>query len=549
VSDHEGKSPFDLGMLGEIANDRRMTRRKVLQGAAAAGALAALGPFASACGSSSPDTSASPSVAASPKKGGHLRSAVTGGSTKGSLDAHTAYIDAGMKCTQMYDQLMGWDAESKLMMRLAESYEVNPDATVYTVKLKSGLTFIDGSPVNADSVIYSFRRILDPKTNAYGRESLAGLKPSGLKKLDDLTVSMTLEETNPIFVESLAFYPNSIVPVGYTSPHSAKDCIGCGPFKITSYTPGQESHFVANPDYWGEGPYVDELTIIEFSDATAKLNALLGGAADHLAQLQNSQVGTVKATPGVKALEAKGGGWDPFTMAIDLKPFDDVRVRQAFRLIVDRPQMIAQAMNGFSWVGNDMYAPYDPGYPKDLPQRVQDLEQAKSLLKQAGYDNDLQVVLNCSIATGPSDPDAAQVFAQQAKGAGVTVKVNKVDPNAFWNTGNYGSYPFSMTMWGTRNYLAQTKQAMFPSSPFYETHWKDAEWEKIVNEAFKTVDDNKRNELVNEAQRIEYERGSYILYQFGTLVDGYSDKLGGLVPDAFGSNGAINQHFNTVYFV
>ena len=548
MSDQQGRSSFDLGGLGEIANSKRVSRRQVLQGAAAVGALAALGPFASACGGDEATTSASPSAAA-PKQGGHIRTAVTGGDTADILDIHATYIDSGSKTILVWDALLGWDHEAKLQMKLAESYEANADATAHTVRLKPDLTFHDGSPVTADAVVYSFQRILDPKTAALGAESLASLKPSGIKKVDDLTVTFTLEQPDAIFFEALAYYANGIVPVGFTTPDGAKGAIGTGPWKPISYDPGQQTEFEANRDYWGVGPYADKVTMIEFIDPTAKLNALLGGTVDHLADLDTAQVTVVESTTGLKLLEAKGGSWDPFTMLCDKKPFDDVRVRQAFRLIVDRPQMIEQAKGGFSWVGNDMWAPYDPGYPQDLPQRVQDLEQAKSLLKQAGYDNDLNIVLYCSTATGASDPEAAQVFAEQAKGAGVTVKVNKVDPDVYWDTGNYGSYPFAMSMWGTRNYLAQCRQTQFPTSPYYETRWKDDEWDKIYQEAVVTVDEAKRNELIGECQKIDYERGGHIIYQFGVVLDAYSDKLAGLPPDTFGSGSATRQSYNEFYFV
>ncbi|HET6495825.1 MAG TPA: ABC transporter substrate-binding protein, partial [Thermoleophilia bacterium] len=379
----QGKSSFDLGKLGEIANSKRLTRRQALQGAAALGGIAALGPFASACGGDEATTSASTSAAA-PKKGGHIRSAITGGNTKDTLDGQTSYIDAGKKAEQIYEPLLGWTPDSKLELKLAESYDINTDGTEYTVKLKSGITFHDGSPLTADAVVYSFQRVLDPKTAALATSHLTALKPSGIKKVDDLTVTFKLEEPDASFREVLAYYGCCIVPVGFDTPKGVEDAIGTGPWKVTSYFPGEQTEFVANPDYWGEGPYADKLTMIEFADPTAKLNALLGGSVDHLAILDTSQVPTIESTPGYSVLEAKTGGWDPFTMAMDLKPFDDVRVRQAFRLIVDRPQMIEQAHGGYSWVANDMWAVFDPGYPADLPQRVQDLEQAKSLLKQAG---------------------------------------------------------------------------------------------------------------------------------------------------------------------
>ena len=100
------------------------------------------------------------------------------------------------------------------------------------------------------------------------------------------------------------------------------------------------------------------------------------------------------------------------------------------------------------------------------------------------------MTLNCSTATGAADVQAAQVFAQQAAGAGVTVKVNKVDASAYWNTGNYGTYPFAMTYWSTRNYLAQAQLCLLPAQNgddaalyWTETYWNDAEWLKLFNEA------------------------------------------------------------------
>jgi len=556
VSDQEGKSSFDLGKLGEIANSKRVTRRGVLQGAAAVGALAALGPVASACGSSSSSSSASPSAsAAGPKKGGALKVGIGGGSAKDTLDAQIATNETQIVIQfQIYDSLMGWDPQSKLVMLLADTYEANSDATEWTVKLKSGLTFHDGSPVNADSVVFSYQRILDPKTAAIGAAGMANLKPGNIKKVDDLTVKFVLDSPSAIFYEQFAYYNNAIVPIGY-APKGAQGAIGTGPWKVTSYTPAQQIEFAANPDYWGEGPYADTLTMIEFPEATAKLNALLGGSIDYATILDSAQVSTVKSTPGFKLVEAKTGGWDPFTMRVDKKPFDDVRVRQAMRLIVDRQQMIDQAQGGFSWVGNDVYAPFDPGYPQDLAPRVQDLAQAKSLLKQAGYDNSLTVTLNCSAATGAADVQASQVFAEQAKGAGVTMKVNKVDPSAFWNTGNYLSYPFAMTFWGTRNYIAQAQRGSVPAQNgqpaaayWGETGWNDAEWLKLYNEAVKTVDDTKRNELVSAMAKIDYERGGYIIYQFNVMNDGYSDKLAGVVPDAWGAEAANKGRFNVMYF-
>ena len=110
------------------------------------------------------------------------------------------------------------------------------------------------------------------------------------------------------------------------------------------------------------------------------------------------------------------GGWGPFTMRTDQKPFDDVRVRQAFRLIVNRKEMLDQVFGGQGQVGNDVFSILDKSYPKDLPQREQDIDQAKSLLKAAGAEN-----LTVDLVTTPNAPgmvQAAQVLRHSGQEGG-----------------------------------------------------------------------------------------------------------------------------------
>jgi len=526
--------PFDI-------MTRQYTRRDVLKGALVAGAGASLAPLLAACGSSNSPSSTSSS--SGPKQGGSLRIGIVGGSANERLDGQLATTEPEIAITfQLYDALLGWDENYKLTNLLAEEVTPNADATVWTVKLRQGVVFHNGAPMTADDVVYSYKRIIDPKNPKMGATQLAALKSSGIKKIDANTVQFTLDSPNSVFDEAMAVYGNTIVPVGF----DPKAPVGTGPFKLTSFSPGQQIVFAANTEYWGEKPHVDKLTIIEFADPTARVNALLGGQVDAISDLPSSQVKVVQAQT-MKVLDAHTGAWQPFTMRIDVKPFSDVRVRQAFRLLVDRKAMISQAYGGYGWVGNDMYAPFDPGTPTNLPAREQDLEQAKSLLKAAGYDNDLTVTLTTSDAVGGSAVAAAQVFAQQAKGAGVTVKVNKVDPSIFYGN-QYLSWPFAQDFWYTRNYLAQTAQGTLPTAPFNETHWKNAEWLKIVQQAFKTGDKAARDQLVGQAQTIEQDQGGLIVWAFNDQTDAYSGKLGGVVPDK-GGVPLSSFHFNKFYFV
>jgi peptide/nickel transport system substrate-binding protein len=507
--------------------DDAVTRRQVLRGALSGGVVLAAGGVIGACGGGGGGGSSEQGapVSGSLRAGGALRVGATGGGSKDTIDAHLPTADTDiMRVWNLYESLAVRTPDfSKLEMLLAESIEAGKTPKEWTVRLKPGLTFHNGKSVTADDVIFSLQRILDPKNPKVGAASIGYIDTKGLKKLDKLTVQIPLKFANAGFPDDIGQYFNAIVPTDY----DPKNPVGTGPFKYESFTAGQQSAFTKYDGYWEKGkPYVDKLTIIDFPDDTARVNALLGGQVEVIDNLPAAQLASVKANPNLRVLVSETGAWQPFTMRVDAAPFSDNRVRQAFRLIVDRNQMVQQVLSGQGRVANDLYAPYDPVYAKDLPQREQDLEQAKSLLKQAGHEG-----LTVELVTAPvfqGIVEAAQVFAEQAKGAGVTVKVRKVDSGTFYGD-NYLQWPFAQDFWATRAYLAQVAQGDLPTSPFNETHWKPPEFVSLIQQARAELDDTKRAEILHDAQKMQYDQGGYIIPYFSNIIDAYSSKLSGFV--------------------
>jgi len=511
-----------------------MTRRDALRKAAVGGAalsasglLAACGGSDSSSGGGAANTGTGAPAPVKLRAGGALRVGSTGGGAKDTIDAHLPTTDPDiMRQWNLYESLAVRSPDfSKLDMLIAESIEPvgsKPDA--WTVRLKDGIEFHNGKTVGADDVIFSLKRITDPKDPKVGNSSISYIDRDNLKKIDERTVRIPLKLTNAAFPDDLGQYFNAIVPTDY----DPKKPVGTGPFKYQSFSPGQRSVFVKNPNYWQTGrPYADQLTIIDFPDDTARTNALLGGQVEAINNLPAAQLASIRGNPNLKVLSSPTGAWQPFTMRIDAAPFDDVKVRQAMRLIVDREQMVQQVLSGQGSVANDLYARYDPMYASDLPQRKQDLEQAKSLLKQAGKEG-----LTVELVTSPvfnGIVEAAQVFAEQAKGAGVNVKVRKVDTGTFYGD-NYLKWPFAQDFWASRVYLAQVAQGDLPNSPFNETHWGKGKFESLINQARGTVDEAKRKEILHEAQQMQYEQGGYIIPYFSNIIDAYSAKIGGFVP-------------------
>ncbi len=461
--------------------------------------------------------------------GGTLRVGVVGGSTKDTLDAHVPVTHPDQaRVIQLYATLVDYTPDHQIQMALAESLEPSDDAQSWTVTLREGLKFSDGSPITSTDVVASVMRITDPDDPKSGAAALSDLERDAVTTPDELTAVFPFTAPNMVFPDSLAQYASGIVPADY-DPEAP---VGSGPFMIDSFDPGKQSEFVKNPHYFREGqPALDGVIIIDFPDDTARVNALLGGQVDVIDDLPLGQTSVIEANEEFEILDSPSGSWLPFTMRVDQPPFDDVRVRPAFRLLVDRQEMIDQVLDGRGSLGNDMYAPYDACYPSDIPQREQDIEEAKRLLAAAGKEN-LEVELVTSpVAAGVVE--AAQVFSQQAKDAGVTVTVNQVDPGDFYGD-QYLDWTFSQDFWFTRDYLPQTDVSGFANSPFNETHWEDPEWTSIAREARGEVDDVKRCELIAQAQTIEFERGGYIVWGFPNTVDAYRTGITGFVEDSSG---------------
>ena len=506
---------------------RKSSQRRLRMAAVAAVALTLV--VATGCSSSGSSDNTKAGAAGTPKKGGTLRVGIVGGSAKDSLDAHNPVTHPDeARAISLYDTLTTYDVQHKVEMSLADKITPSKDAKVWTVHLRDGLKFSDGSPITAKDVIFSFNRITDPKDPKAGATSLKDLDRAGMKAIDDQTVEIPFKVPFVTFKDAVAQYAAGIVPVGY----DVKKPVGSGPFMFKSMTAGQQSTFVKNPNYWREGqPFVDSLVIIDFPDDTARVNALLGGQVDAIDQLPLGQINVVKSNAKLKVLESKTGSWIPFTMRVDQAPFNDPRVRQAFRLMVDRKQMVKQVLGGHGTVGNDMYAPFDTCYPSKAPQRTQDIAKAKQLLAAAGKSN-----LSVTLTTSPAAAglvEAAQVFAQQAKAAGVTVEVKKVDPGEFYGD-NYLKWTFSQDFWFTRDYLPQSANSGFKSSPYNETHWDNSKWNDLVNQANATLDQTKRCDLVQQAQKIEYDEGGYIIWGFPNNLDAHAANVGGFVPDKSG---------------
>jgi peptide/nickel transport system substrate-binding protein len=522
--------------------DDRISRGTFLRGALGAAGGLGLAQLLEACGgSSSGGSSASTTTSGSPRRGGQLRVAYVGGGTAETINPIIAVtpIDEG-RVQSIFDPLVVLNADLTTSPGLALEFNHNADATVWEVKLRPGVTFHNGKSFGADDVIYSIRLMAKSTSNALPFVSEINLNE--LKKVGQHTVRIPLKFPDADLPANFVYYNTWIVQDGeknFAHP------VGTGPFKFQSFTPGQQSVFARNPNYWAPGgPYVDSLKIVSISDPTARLNALLSGQVDAMAQMAYAQAKAHKATGDITVLQAHSPQVLMFYMDTTRPPFNDNRVRLAMKLIADRPALISDAISGFGTVGNDIVGKGLRFYDNSLPQRVQDIEKAKSLLKQAGHGG-LKVPMQISDAI-PGFIEAATLFSQQASKAGVTIQLQQRPADSYFNPSlQYLKMLFAETQWPPPSLKFFYLQALASNAPFNETHWHSSSFNNLLFKAIGETDTAKAQSYWNQVQQIQYQQGGYLSWTNADFVDGLSKKVQGLKPSAAGILG--NHRFQDAW--
>jgi peptide/nickel transport system substrate-binding protein len=527
--------------------ERGMTREQLLRRATALGIVVAGGTFG-------PLTEAA-FAATQRRRGGTFRIAVSGGTTDFIDGQHIVAKSDIVRLMTGWDGLAYFDENYKIRLSLAEELRAEK-ANQYLIRVRDGIEFHNGKTLTIDDVIYSIRRTKNPKLKLFGNAAFGAIDLKRIRKLDRRTCRLFLSRADVTLMEAFAQYFQGVVPKGYQPNAVGKgplQYVGTGPFKVQSFTPGRESVHVRNENYWRSGqPWFDQVRVINFPSDAAKVNALLSGQIDAMTDVPFAQVPVVRGRRNLRIYTAQTGAWTPLCMRVDVAPFNDVRVRRAFRLLINRPQVVQQGLSGFGRVGNDIYSPFDPAYAGDeFPQRRYDPEQARSLLRQAGQEN-----LSVELITSPADTgmvEGATIFAQNAKAGGVDVTVRNVDGGTIYGD-QYLKWPFSADYWGTRNYLQQVAAGVLKTAPFNETHWDAYEnyprFESLYRQALATVNERRRAEIIKEMQRMEYNDGGLIIWGFKNLTDAYSSRVGGFKVDRGTLN--LNKYgngFRTIYFV
>jgi ABC-type transport system substrate-binding protein len=407
-------------------------------------AVAAL-TVAAACSSSKKAATTSPSSSAAPTAGSAPGSTAVsasagapkaGGTLKFGLESDVSTLDEAQGLAQpadkaialaIYDPLMSFDDKGNVVPYLASGITPSPDAKTWTLTLRQGITFTDGTPLNADAVVAHFKRLQDPATKSYWYTDAAKFTESAP---DDHTVVFSLTAPNVAFPQDLTAaegYIESPTAVKAEGADFGRKPVGTGPFVLKEYVTGDHVLVARNPNYWKKDangtqlPYLDAIRYVPIPDTKARLSALQAGDVD---LIQTADSSTIKQAVDAGFQVQKVSGSSSTVILFDNKvaPVDDVRVREALAYAINR-----QAINSIVYGGvrQPAYSPFStssPYYEKvGTPQY--DPGKAKALLAQYGKPVDL--TLEC--ITTPESNSILQLVQQmwQDAGAHVTLRTEE----------------------------------------------------------------------------------------------------------------------------
>ena len=507
--------------------EQPLSRRDALKAGfalTAGGLLAACGSSGSSSTSSTATTTTTPSTV-KPKRGGTLRVGLSGGTSSDTVNPLRPIQTLDFaRIGNLYDPLFKLDKNAHAIPVLASEITPNKTATTWTVRVPSGVEFHNGKELTADDVVFTFQQILNKKFPGWQAPIFAPLVASGIKKIDKYTTEFQCSRPFSVFTQALALSGASdIIPVGYND----KAPVGTGPFKYQSFTPGEQSTFLRNQNYWQTGlPYTDELVIVDYADETTQSNALISGEADIVAPLSFDVLGSLRSA-GMQVITGDSYECVMFTMRVDEAPFTDVRVRQAFKYAVDRPEFREIVFGGYGSLGNDMLGFGAPEYDASIPQRTQDIGKAKSLLKAAGQEK-----LNIQLVTGAitqGTVESAEVLAQQVAAAGIQVSLDKTTPTNVYGS-NYLKWLFAQDYTYYDFLFPVLALFMVPGGPFNETHFDNARFNTLFNQGMSTLNTASRIEIGHELCNIQFEESGYIIPVIPPVISAARPTVRGIYP-------------------
>lgn len=432
--------------------------------------------------------------------------------------------------TAVFDTLVEFvPGQTAVQPALATSWEISDDGLEYTFHLREGVKFHDGTPFNADAVVFSFERQFKedhPYYNLGPWKYWGYMDMDNIVKdvvaVDDYTVKFHLKKVEAPFIANLAMDFASIVSptaVEKLGEEFKNNPVGTGAFTFVSWTKDSEIVFNRNADYWGDTVYLDRLILKVIPDATARWLALQKGEVDLIDFPSNDDIPAMRKTDGIQLIQQAGLNVGYLALNTQKKPFDNKLVRQAMNYAIDQKEIVAGVYGEAGQVAKNPLPPTMWSYNDDIEDYGYNPEKAKELLAQAGYPNGFEMELWAMPVARPYNPDArkiAEIMQAQLLKVGIKAEIVSYEWGTYLDKTDMGEHQSAMLGWTGDNGDPDNFLWVLLSAPAAELPagnialWKNAEFTDLAAKAKITTDQAEREKLYREAQVVFHEEAPWV---------------------------------------
>ncbi|ADU51576.1 extracellular solute-binding protein family 5 [Thermaerobacter marianensis DSM 12885] len=433
----------------------------------------------------------------------------------------------------IFDKLYELDENLQVVPELAEALpEVSEDGKVYTIRLRQGITFHDGTPVNADAVVFNLERYLNPDSARYSELSAV----DRVEKVDEYTVRIVLKQPYSPLLYTLTDRAGMIA-----SPKAIQEAgdqfgqhpVGSGPFKFESRIKGDQIVLVKNPNYWREGlPKADKIVWKVVTDDNVKVVNLKAGQLDIIDTVPAQSIADLQSNANLKVDIGPGLGFQGIYLNTEKEPFNDPYLRRAVDLAIDRATLVRVV---FQDTADPGYGPFPPGSPAaeasgEPPQR--NLDEVKNLLAQGGQPDGFRFTLKTG--TGPVTQQIAQVIKDMLADAGIEMEIQQVEFGSLLDDTDSGNFQAAALGWSGRpDPDGNIYPWFYTGGSQNDSRYSNPQVDRLLDQARQVLDMNQRLELYRQVMEQVHRDAPYIYLYYPKNVKAYSAKVQGFVnyPD------------------
>ncbi|KZY49291.1 ABC transporter substrate-binding protein [Sulfitobacter sp. KE29] len=414
--------------------------------------------------------------------------------------------------TNVFEGLTRFMGDGSVVPGLAESWEISEDGLTYTFKLREGVTFHDGTTMDAEDVKFTLDRI-NAEDSANAQKALYSAI-SEVNVIDPQTVEVKLSEPNGNMLFNLAW--GDAVIVAPESVETIKQTpIGTGAFKFENWNQGDKITLTRNEDYWGEAPALASATFKFISDPTAAFASVMAEDVDVFTGFPAPEnIPQFEADPRFQVLIGSTEGETILSINNQREPFDNVKVREAVAHAIDRQAIIDGAMFGYGTPIGTHFAPHNPDYVDLTEMSSYDPEKSKALLAEAGFPDGFETTLH--LPPPSYARRGGEIIAAQLAEVGIKAQITNVEW-AQWLETVFKGKDFGLSI------VSHTEpmDINIYANPDYYFQYDNAEFQSLMTEFNKTADPAARSEMLAKAQRIiaeDYVNGYLFQLAFPTIA-------------------------------